>query len=142
MAEQGLREFDAPEGGQLCTEIVAAYDDAGVIILKDFVSFDECNALKRQASKLVEAFDPGEVQSVSSTTKQTQLDDRDFLESGDKIRVVLEGDAFDETCVLRQIKENSLNKTGHAMQVIDRSCEYLADNWLQRGPGLPLRRLA
>jgi phytanoyl-CoA hydroxylase len=119
MSEQQLPEFDAPEGGRLSAEMVAAYDEAGVIILKDFVSVDECNALKRQASNLVEAFDPGDVQSVFSTTKQTQLADRYFLESGDKIRFFLEDNAFDESGDLRQSKENSLNKIGHAMHDLD-----------------------
>lgn len=123
MAEQQLAEFDAPEGGRLSTEMIAAYNEAGVIILKNFVSVDECNALKRQASKLVEAFDPADVQSVFSTTKQTQLDDRYFLESGDKIRFFLEDDAFDEAGILRHSKEGSLNKIGHAMHDLDAEFE-------------------
>ena len=54
-----------------------------------------------------------------STTKQTQLDDRYFIESGDKIRFFLEDDAFDEDGRLRQPKEQSLNKMGHAMHDLD-----------------------
>lgn len=119
MAEQRLPEFDAPAGGRMSTEMVSAYENAGVIILKDFVSVDECNLLKRQALNLVEAFDPTEVRSVFSTTKQTQLDDRYFIESGDKIRFFLEDDAFDESGRLRQSKEESLNKMGHAMHDLD-----------------------
>ena len=42
-----------------------------------------------------------------------------FLESGDKIRFFLEDNAFDESGVLRQSKENSLNKMGHAMHDLD-----------------------
>lgn len=99
--------------------MLAAYHETGVIILKDFVSVAACDALRQQALSLVDAFDPAEVKSVFSTTKQTQLDDRYFIESGDKIRFFLEDDAFDETGELRQSKEESLNKMGHAMHDLD-----------------------
>ena len=97
----------------------AAFDQSGVIILENFVPVAECNKLKAQALKLVDDFDPGDVRSVFSTTDQTQLDDRYFIESGDKIRFFLEKDAFDESGALRQSKENSLNKMGHAMHDLD-----------------------
>ena len=119
MPEQQLPEFEAPEGGRLTADMVSAYDKAGVIILKNFVPVDECSALRRQASTLIEAFDPAEVKSVFSTTKQTQLDDRYFIESGDKIRFFLEDDAFNEAGELRQPKDESLNKMGHAMHDLD-----------------------
>jgi phytanoyl-CoA hydroxylase len=119
ISEQGLPGFDSPDDGVLTAEMIAAYEESGVIILKNFVSVESCNALKAQALNLVDAFDPGNVRSVFSTTKQTQLDDRYFLESGDKIRFFLEDDAFDESGELRQSKENSLNKIGHAMHDLD-----------------------
>jgi phytanoyl-CoA hydroxylase len=114
-----LPTFSAPHGGELTDEMIAAFDESGVIILERFVPEKECQTLKTRAMELVEAFDPGEVQSVFSTTEQTQLDDRYFIESGDKIRFFLEKDAFDQSGVLRQSKENSLNKMGHAMHDLD-----------------------
>lgn len=119
VSEKGLPGFDSPDGGVLTAEMVAAYEQSGVIILRNFVSVDACNTLKAQALKLVDAFKPDEVRSVFSTTKQTQLDDRYFLESGDKIRFFLEDDAFDDSGELRQSKEDSLNKIGHAMHDLD-----------------------
>jgi phytanoyl-CoA hydroxylase len=80
---------------------------------------DDCARLRQRAAELVDAFDPAAVRSVFSTTKQTQLDDRYFIESGDKIRFFLEDDAFDEAGNLRQPKEQSLNKMGHAMHDLD-----------------------
>lgn len=114
-----LPKFTAPAGGRLDDEMLAAFDDAGVIILEDFVSVDACRALKKRALELVDAFDPREVKSVFSTTRQTQLDDRYFIESGDKIRFFLEADALDDGGNLRQAKEHSLNKMGHAMHDLD-----------------------
>jgi len=99
--------------------MVGAYREAGVIILRDFVSRENCAQLQRRALELVDAFDPYEVRSVFSTTRNEQLDDTYFIESGDKIRFFLENDAFDDDGRLRQSKEHSLNKMGHAMHDLD-----------------------
>ena len=99
--------------------MIQAYNEAGVIILRDFVAPDACVRLQRRAQQLVDEFDPHAVQSVFSTTQQEQLDDSYFIESGDKIRFFLEQDAFDEHGDLRQSKADSLNKMGHAMHDLD-----------------------
>jgi len=99
--------------------MIEGYRSAGVLVLRDFVTVDDCARLRQRAAELVDAFDPAAVRSVFSTTKQTQLDDRYFIESGDKIRFFLEDDAFDEAGRLRQPKEQSLNKMGHAMHDLD-----------------------
>ncbi len=96
-----------------------AFRAAGVLVLRNFVSRDACDRLRRRALELVDAFDPCEVRSVFSTTAEEQLADRYFIESGDKIRFFLESDAFDERGELRQPKEQSLNKMGHAMHDLD-----------------------
>ena len=99
--------------------MIEAYRAAGVLVLRDFVAREECERLRQRAATLVDDFDPAEVRSVFSTTKQTQLDDSYFIDSGDKIRFFLEDDAFDAAGRLRQSKENSLNKMGHAMHDLD-----------------------
>ena len=119
MSDNALPSFAAPSDAQLSGEMLAAYHDAGVLILHDFVSIEDCQALKSRALEMVDEFNPNEVHSVFSTTKQTQLDDTYFMESGDKIRFFLEEDAFDESGQLRQSKQDSLNKMGHAMHDLD-----------------------
>jgi len=114
-----LPSFAAPVDGVLGAEMLAALRDTGVLILRNFVPLEECRALQRRALELVDAFDPDEVHSVFSTIRQTQLDDTYFIESGDKIRFFLEDDAFDDKGQLRQSKEDSLNKMGHAMHDLD-----------------------
>lgn len=119
MTATQLPVFSAPADGKLTNTMVKAYNETGVVILEGFVDIEACKRLRARANKLIDEFDPLAVRSVFSTTKQTQLDDRYFIESGDKIRFFLEADAFDERGELRQSKENSLNKMGHAMHDLD-----------------------
>jgi len=114
-----LPHFKAPADGRLSDTMLAAYRAAGVIILEGFVSREACARLRERALELVRGFDPGELASVFSTTTQAQLNDRYFIESGDKIRFFLEQDAFNADGSLRQPKEESLNKLGHAMHDLD-----------------------
>jgi len=111
--------FDAPYGGRIDDRVVAGFREAGVVALRAFVSREACERLRQRAQELVAAFDPQEVRSVFSTTVEEQLADRYFIESGDKIRFFLESDAFDDRGCLRQPKEQSLNKMGHAMHDLD-----------------------
>jgi phytanoyl-CoA hydroxylase len=115
----GIPQFDKPPGGRLSAEMAAAYADAGVMVLKDFVRVDECERLRSRVAELVRSFDADAVRSEFSTTRQMQLSDRYFIESGDKIRFFFEANAFDESGRLRQSRENSLNKMGHAMHDLD-----------------------
>ena len=78
--------YESPPDGRLTDDMVAAFKAAGVIIVEDFVSLRDCNRLRERAHDLVEAFDPESVRSVFSTTKQTQLNDEYFYDSGDKIQ--------------------------------------------------------
>ena len=110
--------YTAADGG-LSEAMLADYRSAGVLVIEDFVPVDACRKLRERALQLVDEFDPQTVRHVFSTTKQTQLDDSYFYESGDKIRFFLEDDAFDEAGQLRQSKHDSLNKMGHAMHDLD-----------------------
>ena len=99
--------------------MVAAYHEAGVIVLREFVPPDVCGALRQRALELVEAFDPSTVSCVFSTESDEHQADDYFIESGDKIRFFLEDGAFDENGNLKQTKADSLNKIGHAMHDLD-----------------------
>jgi phytanoyl-CoA hydroxylase len=111
--------FEAAQDGGLSPERRKAFDDAGVIILRDFVSTDACAALRQRALELVDEFDPSEVRTVFSSIDDVHQADEYFVGSGDKIRFFLEDGAFDEAGQLKQAKRDSLNKMGHAMHDLD-----------------------
>lgn len=101
------------------SEELQQYERDGFLILKDFVSQAACERLRARAEELVRVFDPSGVVSVFSTREQTRTSDDYFLESGDKIRFFFEEDAFNSDGTLRQSKEQSINKIGHALHDLD-----------------------
>ena len=111
--------FKAPGSGCLTSQMMSDYAAAGVLILENYVAVDDCRRLRERALELVDEFDPQSVRSIFSAMKQTQLGDKYFEESGDKIRFFFEHDAFDSDGNLRQSKQDSLNKMGHAMHDLD-----------------------
>ena len=116
---RSLPTFTAPPDGFLSSDMLDAFAETGILILRDFAAKDACAALRERALELVDEFDPSTVHSVFSTTDQEHLGDDYFIDSGDKIRFFLENEAFDEHGELRQAKEDSLNKMGHAMHDLD-----------------------
>lgn len=97
----------------------AQYDRQGFLILEDFVSDESCELLSGTAEQLVHDFDPTEAISIFSTHEQSRLTDDYFLGSGDKIRFFFEENAFRPDSTLRQSKEKSINKIGHALHDLD-----------------------
>ena len=97
---------------------LAAYERDGFLILENFVSEQSCDRLRARAEELVLEFDPSVV-SIFSTHEQTRTSDDYFLQSGDQIRFFFEEDAFNPDGSLKQSKEQSINKVGHALHDLD-----------------------
>src|SRR5438270_8986514 len=100
-------------------EQLAAYERDGFLVLENFIGGDDCDRLRAHAEELVRDFDPRGVVSIFSTHEQTRTSDDYFLESGDKIRFFFEENAFLPDGTLRQSKERSINKIGHALHDLD-----------------------
>ena len=103
---------------RLRAEQISEYERDGFLILEDFVDAESCDRLRARAAELVREFDPSVV-SVFSTHEQTRTSDDYFLGSGDKIRFFFEEDAFNPDSTLKQNKEQSINKIGHALHDLD-----------------------
>lgn len=103
----------------LSSQQLEQYEREGFVLLKNFVEPPACDRLRARAEELVREFDPQEIVSVFSTREQTRTSDDYFLESGDKIRFFFEENAFRADGSLRQEKEKSINKIGHALHDLD-----------------------
>ena len=97
---------------------VEDFDRDGFLVLQGAVGLDECLRLVERAEELVEGFEPSTV-SVFSTTDQTRTTDEYFLSSGGEVRFFFEEEAFGPDGELRQPKEYSINKIGHAEHDVD-----------------------
>jgi len=104
---------------RITAEQLAAYERDGFLVLENFIAGDDCDRLRARAEGLVRDFDPKGVVSIFSTHEQTRTSDDYFLESGDKIRFFFEENAFLPDGTLRQSKERSINKIGHALHDLD-----------------------
>src|SRR6266481_6153822 len=103
----------------LNSDQVERYDRDGFLVLENFVDAAACDGLRDRAEQLVGEFDPQGIVSIFSTHEQTRTSDDYFLESGDKIRFFFEENAFLPNGSLRQTKERSINKIGHALHDLD-----------------------
>ena len=103
----------------LTAEQHTQYQRNGFLILRDYVDAAVCDRLRKRAGELVHEFDPSGLVSVFSTHEQNRLTDNYFLNSGDKIRFFFEEDAFLPDGTLKQSKELSINKIGHALHDLD-----------------------
>ncbi|MFO1351279.1 MAG: phytanoyl-CoA dioxygenase family protein [Gammaproteobacteria bacterium] len=111
--------FQAPPDGQLDPAMQTAFARDGCLILEDFIEPGVCAELMARAQALVAAFSPSDFAAVFSAKAQTHTTTDYFKTSGDKIRFFFEEEAFDQCGCLKQAKEQSINKIGHALHDLD-----------------------
>ncbi|CAJ2650259.1 unnamed protein product [Trifolium pratense] len=69
--------------------------------------------------QLVDEFDPSSTASIFSTKNQQKLTDDYFFESAERVSFFFEEKAFGDDGNLKQPKQISLNKVGHALHEIE-----------------------
>jgi phytanoyl-CoA hydroxylase len=95
------------------------FSEQGFLVIADFIDSAACDALRGRVAELLGDFDPAEVVSIFTTHEQSRVTDDYFLTSGDKIRFFFEENAFGPDGQLKQSKEQSINKIGHALHDLD-----------------------
>nr|VDD30557.1 unnamed protein product [Brassica oleracea] len=87
--------------------------------MESFAGEDEIGGLRKRMDELLTQFDPSESSSVFSTTNQQHTKDHYFFDSAAKISFFFEEKAFGDDGELKQPKELSINKVGHALHELD-----------------------
>jgi phytanoyl-CoA hydroxylase len=103
----------------ITTEQLQQYQSDGFLVLDGFITEHECDELRARAAEMVQAFEPADVVSIFTTHEQSRVADEYFLTSGDKVRCFFEENAFLPDGTLKQSKERSINKIGHALHDLD-----------------------
>src|SRR5438128_8580493 len=111
---------------KLTARQLAAYERDGFLVIEDFASAAACDELRARAEQLVAEFEPPSVVSIFSTHEQTRTSDDYFLESGDQIRFFFEENAFLPDGTLKQSKQCSINKIGHALHDLDSTFNHFS----------------
>jgi len=95
------------------------YQKDGFIVIPGFKTAEEIAALRARAGQIVNEFDPAVAQGIFTTKDQEKKADEYFLRSDNTIRCFFEEEAFGADGQLKQAKELSINKIGHAMHDLD-----------------------
>ena len=103
----------------LSDEQLAAFNRDGFLVVPDFMGSETRAAVRERAIDLVNEWEPSGERTVFTTEEQERVSNNDFLSSGGKIWCFFEEEAFDDQGNLRQAKELSINKIGHAQHDLD-----------------------
>ncbi|KAH1243272.1 Phytanoyl-CoA dioxygenase [Glycine max] len=105
--------------GILSPEQLQFFNSQGYLVIESFASSDEIESMMQRMEQLVDEFDPSSTASIFSTKNQQKLTDDYFFDSVERISFFFEEKAFGDDGKLKQPKQLSLNKVGHALHEIE-----------------------
>lgn len=103
----------------LTSDQLQFFDSNGYLVFESFSSPDEIKSLKLRMEQLLDDYDASGKASIFSTKNQKKTSDDYFYESAEKISFFFEEKAFDDDGNLKQPKQLSINKVGHALHELD-----------------------
>ncbi|XP_073281477.1 phytanoyl-CoA dioxygenase [Primulina huaijiensis] len=103
----------------LTSDQLQFFDSNGYLVLESFCNPDEIKSLRLRMDYLLDEFDASGKASIFSTKNQQKTSDDYFYESVEKISFFFEEKAFDDDGNLKQAKQVSINKVGHALHELD-----------------------
>ena len=107
----------------LSSRQVDQYHRDGFLVVPDAASPEACADLRRAALAIVDEFQPSAQHTTFTTDEQQRNSNDEFLDSATGSWCFFEEAAFDDDGELRQAKELSINKIGHAMHDLDPAFE-------------------
>jgi phytanoyl-CoA hydroxylase len=105
--------------GNLSSDQIHFFNSQGYLVLESFASPDEIESMKTRMGKLLDDFDPSAPSAIFSTKTHQHAASNFFLDSAEKISFFFEEKAYDDNGNLKQTKQLSINKVGHALDEID-----------------------
>ncbi|XP_031373261.1 phytanoyl-CoA dioxygenase [Punica granatum] len=94
------------------------FNSQGYLVIESFAGREEIDAMMRRMDQLLDGFDCSTA-SIFSTKNQKQHTDNYFYDSAENISFFFEEKAFGEDGNLKQPKQLSINKVGHALHEHD-----------------------
>ncbi|KAI9168789.1 hypothetical protein LWI28_001971 [Acer negundo] len=105
--------------GNLCSDNLNSFNSQGYLVIESFANNEQIEAMRNRMDQLLHAFDCSSNVSVFSTKNQRKVTDDYFYESAENISFFFEEKAFGDDGNLKQPKELSINKVGHALHEHD-----------------------
>lgn len=104
--------------GSLTPDQLEFFNSQGYLVIDSFANEEEVGCMRKRMDELLIQFDFS-VSSIFSTKNQKLTTDNYFFESANKISFFFEEKAFGDDGNLKQPKELSINKVGHALHELD-----------------------
>lgn len=103
--------------GSLSADQLQLFNSNGYLVIDSFSAPDEVQEMRDRMAELLSGFDPSK-SSVFSTKNQKETTDEYFFNSAENVSFFFEEKAFGDDGSLKQSKELSINKVGHALHDI------------------------